>query len=408
MAETIASGDWWTLDETGALDIRCVGDMPDYRAAYGSPPPWYDCRAQITSAAIGDGATSVGGSAFYGCSVLTSVAIPDGVTSIGDYAFCGCSALAGVTIPGGVKSIGDYAFDGCSALAGVAIPDGATSIGEAAFRGCGALSSVAIPDSVTSVGGQIFRECGALTGVAMPGGVTSVKFASFYASGLRTAAIPRRVAGIGNSAFYNCRSLTSVTIPGGVKSIGKYAFDGCGSLADVYYGGTEERWGAIDIGDCNAPLRYAAIHCEPQSVALESVAITTPPAKTAYVAGETFDPSGMIVTAAYDDGTAAAVTGYSISPQTALTAADATVTVSYSEGGVTATATAAIAVAGDAPVAARQIIYNGQSKPIIRLVEAVNALTAALNVTDAQIEQAVADAYDAAFQEGGEQDGNGG
>lgn len=47
------------------------------------------------------------------------------------------------------------------------------------------------------------------------------------------------------------------------------------------------------------------------------------------------------------------------------------------------------------------ITYNGQSKPIIRLVEAVNALTAAFDVTASQIEQAVADAYDAVFEEGG-------
>ncbi len=54
------------------------------------------------------------------------------------------------------------------------------------------------------------------------------------------------------------------------------------------------------------------------------------------------------------------------------------------------------------------ITYNGQSKPIIRLVEAVNSLSAAFGATGAQIEQAVSDAWDAAFEEGDEQDGNGG
>ena len=54
------------------------------------------------------------------------------------------------------------------------------------------------------------------------------------------------------------------------------------------------------------------------------------------------------------------------------------------------------------------ITYNGASKVIRRICEEVNALTAAFAVTDAQIEQAVADAYDAVFEEGGEQDGNDG
>ena len=34
--------------------------------------------------------TSIGNSAFYGCSGLTSVTIPNSVTSIGNYAFMGC------------------------------------------------------------------------------------------------------------------------------------------------------------------------------------------------------------------------------------------------------------------------------------------------------------------------------
>ena len=55
--------------------------------------------------------TSIGGSAFLGCSGLTSVTIPNSVTSIGWYAFYECSGLTSVTIGSGVTSIGDNAFD---------------------------------------------------------------------------------------------------------------------------------------------------------------------------------------------------------------------------------------------------------------------------------------------------------
>lgn len=82
----------------------------------------------------------------------------------------------------------------------------------------------------------------------------------------------------------------------------------------------------------------------PQPVTLESIAVTTPPTKTAYTAGETFAPAGMVVTATYSDGTTAAVTGYTTAPTEPLTASDTTVTVSYSEDAVTVTATVSVTV----------------------------------------------------------------
>ena len=44
----------------------------------------------VTYAGIEYSVTSIGESAFYGCSGLTSVTIPNSVTSIGIYAFFGC------------------------------------------------------------------------------------------------------------------------------------------------------------------------------------------------------------------------------------------------------------------------------------------------------------------------------
>ena len=77
---------------------------------------------------------------------------------------------------------------------------------------------------------------------------------------------------------------------------------------------------------------------------LSSIEITTPPSRTAYFSGETFNKAGMVVTARYNDGSSQTVTGYTYSPAGALSQGNTTITVSYSEGGVTKTTTQAITV----------------------------------------------------------------
>lgn len=77
---------------------------------------------------------------------------------------------------------------------------------------------------------------------------------------------------------------------------------------------------------------------------VSSIAITTAPTKTTYTEGETFDTTGMVVTATYEDTTTKAVTSYTFSPSGALATTDTAVTISYTEGGATKTATQSITV----------------------------------------------------------------
>ena len=73
-------------------------------------------------------------------------------------------------------------------------------------------------------------------------------------------------------------------------------------------------------------------------IKLTGITITTPPSKTTYTAGETFDPAGMVVQATYSNGATLQATGYAYSPSTALTDGTTKVTIVYTEGGVSATA----------------------------------------------------------------------
>ena len=103
--------------------------------------------------------TSIGSSAFYGCTSLTSVTIPNNVLSISSSAFYGCTSLTSVTIPYNVSGIGDSAFYGCTSLTSVTIPNSVSSIGDSAFRGLTGLKSIVIPASVESIGSEAFYGC---------------------------------------------------------------------------------------------------------------------------------------------------------------------------------------------------------------------------------------------------------
>ena len=216
--------------------------------------------------------TSIGSSAFGGCTGLTSVMIPNSVTSIGSSAFGSCTGLTSVIIPNSMTSIGAYAFTNCSGLTSVTIGNSVTSIGACAFENCSGLTSVTIPNSVTSIGEMAFLGCSGLTSVTIGSGVTSIGERAFlYCNGLKKVIvkdiaawcgikfsydssnplyyahhiysdenteitnliIPNSVTSIGERAFSYCSGLNSITIPNSVTSIGDDAFSYCSGLNSI-------------------------------------------------------------------------------------------------------------------------------------------------------------------------------
>ena len=89
--------------------------------------------------------TSIGRSAFEGCSGLTSITLPD--------------SLTGITFPDGSMSIGDGAFKDCIGLTSVTLPDGLTRIGEEIFSGCCGLTSITLPEGLTNIRENAFEGC---------------------------------------------------------------------------------------------------------------------------------------------------------------------------------------------------------------------------------------------------------
>lgn len=79
------------------------------------------------------------------------------------------------------------------------------------------------------------------------------------------------------------------------------------------------------------------------SLKLESLAVKKPPNKTTYKSGESFDPTGMVVEASYGFGLTSEVTGYTVTP-TVLTDGVTEVTITYTEGRATKTASTPVTV----------------------------------------------------------------
>ena len=167
-----AIGDWAFFGCSGITSLT----IPDSVTSIGDYA--FDSCSGITSLTIPASVTAIGNCAFAGCSDLERISvashnaiydsrgdcnaiietatntliagcknttIPASVTSIGDSAFRGCSGITSLTIPASVTSIGNCAFDGCSGITSLTLPDSVTAIGYSAFSGCSGITSLTIP-----------------------------------------------------------------------------------------------------------------------------------------------------------------------------------------------------------------------------------------------------------------------
>ncbi len=230
--------------------------------------------------AIPNSVTTIGNSAFYGCS-LKSLNIPISVTSIGEYGFKGCyyltsisvedanpsfSSVEGVlfdkdqtklilypmrkggsyTIPRGVTTLGDGAFYECFNLRAISVEEANPSFSSVEgilfnkdqttliqYPSSRVGTSYTIPDSVTIIGDSAFLNCG-LASVTIPNSVTLIGNSAFLSCyWLTNATLPNSLTIIGDSSFYDCFRLTCVSIPNSLTSIGEEVFLGCYSLTSV-------------------------------------------------------------------------------------------------------------------------------------------------------------------------------
>lgn len=81
------------------------------------------------------------------------------------------------------------------------------------------------------------------------------------------------------------------------------------------------------------------------SKSLTGVEVANAPTKTSYIAGESFDPSGMLIKAVYSNETKVATEAYDYSPKGVLSTSDTEITISY--GGFVTTQSITVESAGE-------------------------------------------------------------
>ncbi|MCD8208369.1 MAG: leucine-rich repeat protein [Bacteroidales bacterium] len=248
--------------------------------------------------------TTVGESAFSGCTLITSVYIGVGVTYIGVSAFSGCTGMQSLTFYSGDANdrkltISSRAFYGCnnSLLTEVELPARLEYLGESAFGNCSKLTTVRYDSWVGATsedlsGLQAYAFCtsanssgertGYVENLVLGANVPTIDFAAIFGgSSLKSVEIAEgsksystsedklliynagktemiyclaaatgvinldsAVTEIADNAFANCTGITEVVLPDGIKTLGKQAFYCCTALTSINL-----PEGLIEIGD---------------------------------------------------------------------------------------------------------------------------------------------------------------
>ena len=124
----------WVRENDGWFDGTLVVFSDLGTSAYAN-------RTEIVEVMFATGVSTIGESAFAGCTNITLVMLAE-VSSIGNNAFSGCTGLTAIDFPYTLTSIGDGAFSGCTGFTSLTIPSYVASIGDGAFAGCSNITDV--------------------------------------------------------------------------------------------------------------------------------------------------------------------------------------------------------------------------------------------------------------------------
>lgn len=363
--------------------LNCVGlssiVLPSGLSSIGISS--FDGCTGITGIIIPDSVVSIGDFAFYGCALLENVSIGSGTAVIGDWAFEFCVSLAAITvapsnlsyasldgvlfdesmillirypnaraggysIPQGVVEISDSAFSSADVLTDIYIPDSVTTINDFAFYLNESLINVTFGNSVATIGDHAFEYCTAIESIFFTGDAPVIgpnTFSNiiapvivFYAGGAAGFTDPWN----GMTTFSAIEAAPTTPTTDDVIITINYPFDAADMQYMIGAGPWLEYTGQIALTSNNTvsarftdPLAnvisLGTIEISNIERILTSITVTTPPTKTDYIEGQSFDPTGMVVSGTFSDDSTEILAGYTYSPD--LTAGQTSLTVFYQE-----------------------------------------------------------------------------
>lgn len=221
------------------LTISGTGPMPNYLNQPGKYP-WaaYDNFHVV----IGDGVTTVGGSAFQN-KTLRSVTLGKNVSELRTFSFAYTRGLEHITIPGNVKDIQDRAFY-LSSVKSIELQEGVETVCPSALNTTQSCE-ICLPASIRSFDPQAARKVTAFrvnennplyysdeNGVLYKWNDENKNDATLVAYPVEGVAysftVPENVTAIGDSAFQYSVTLKEAVIPNTVKTVGRFAFANSG------------------------------------------------------------------------------------------------------------------------------------------------------------------------------------
>lgn len=302
---------------------------------------FYSCP-NLTELLFHDGLQTIEGGTFGDCPKLKNIVFPTSLTSLSSGAFSGAtidnveignagasfSSSSGITIPkcknlivrGGTLSESAISFLN-GALETVVLKGTVTFTDDCTFGACSStLKSVTLENGITVMPTSCFANCRKITEITIPASIINIGDNAFYNTSLKNLVIPDGVQTIGIQAFRGTQ-LTNVSIPASVMSIGENAFNTSTTTNVTLNKKANEisgsPWGARGI------ITWL--------IRVTRLEVTHTPTKTRYFVGETFDSTGLVITAYYNDNTSEQVTGYTLSSPDMSVYGNKTVTVTFDE-----------------------------------------------------------------------------